>query len=133
MGEIINKLIVLGQKKMFFLRIKCRLVRKSENLNICSLFFINFLLPLMLKFTIQFTLVHLFTCVAKAVTSRRSRGCSIISSGCEVLSTVHIHRHRYIVLSKLTFHNRLCPKWAGSIWSVNGLSVLAYKLWMWKH
>ena len=65
---------------MFFLRIKCRLVRKSENLNICSPFFIIFLLPVVLKFTVQFTLVHLFTCVAKAVTSRRSRGCSIISS-----------------------------------------------------
>ena len=74
---------------MFFLRIKRRLVKKSENLNECSTFFIIFLLPVMLKlkFTVQLTSVHLFICAAKAVTSRRSRECSIISSGCEVLST----------------------------------------------
>ena len=45
---------------MFFLRIKRRLVKKSENLNECSTFFIIFLLPVMLKFTVQFTSVHLF-------------------------------------------------------------------------
>ena len=50
-------------------------------------FFIIFLLSVMLKFTVQFTSVHLFTCVAKAVTSQLSRECSIISSGCEVLLT----------------------------------------------
>ena len=36
-------------------------------------FFIIFPLPVMLKFTVHITAVHLFTCVAKAVTSRRSR------------------------------------------------------------
>ena len=44
---------------MFFLRIKRRLVKKSENLKECSTFFIIFLLPVMLKFTVQFTSVHL--------------------------------------------------------------------------
>ena len=81
---------------MFFLRIKRRLVKKSENLNECSTFFIIFLLPVMLKF--QFTSVHLFICAAKAVASRRSRECSIISSGCEVLSTSGRNR--------LDFYNR---------------------------
>ena len=84
---------------MFFLRIKRRLVKKSENLNECSTFFIIFLLPVMLKFTVQFTSVHLFISAAKAVTSRRSRECSIIiSSGCEVLSTSGRNR--------LDFYNR---------------------------
>ena len=50
-----------------------RLVKKSENLNKYGPFFIIFPLPVMLKFTVHFTAVHLFTCVAKAVTSRRSR------------------------------------------------------------
>ena len=83
----------MGQKTMFFLRIKRRLVKKSENLNKWGQFSIILLLPVMLKFTVQFSSVHLFTCVAKAVTSRRPRECSIISSGCEVLYTVHIHLH----------------------------------------
>ena len=83
---------------MFFLRIKRRLVKKSENLNECSMFFIIFLLPVMLKFTVQFTSVHLFICADKAVTSRRSRECSIISSGCEVQSTSGRNR--------LDFYNR---------------------------
>ena len=83
---------------MFFLRIKRRLVKKSENLNECSAFFIIFLLPLMLKITVQFTSVHLFICAAKAVTSRQSQECSIIYSGCEVLSTSGRNR--------LDFYNR---------------------------
>ena len=83
---------------MLFLRIKRRLVKKSENLNECSMFFIIFLLPVMLKFTVQFTSVHLFICAAKAVTSRPSRECSIISSGCEVQSTSGRNR--------LDFYNR---------------------------
>ena len=52
---------------------KRRLVKKSENLNKYGPFFIIFPLPVMLIFTVHFTAVHLFTCVAKAVTSRRSR------------------------------------------------------------
>ena len=62
-----------GQKTMFSLRDKRRLVKKSEDLNKYGPFFIIFPLPVMLKFTVHFTAVHLFTCVAKAVTSRRSR------------------------------------------------------------
>ena len=62
-----------GQKTMFSLRNKRRLVKKSENLNNYGPFFIIFPLPVMLKFTVHITAVHLFTCVAKAVTSRRSR------------------------------------------------------------
>ena len=62
-----------GQKTMFFLRNKRRLVKKSEDLNKYGPFFIIFPLPVMLKFTVHITAVHLFTCVAKAVTSRRSR------------------------------------------------------------
>ena len=58
---------------MFFLRNKRRLVRKSVNLNKYGPFFIIFPLPVMLKFTVHITPVHLFTCVAMAVTSRRSR------------------------------------------------------------
>ena len=62
-----------GAKDMFSLRNKRRLVKKSENLNKYGPFFIIFPLPVMLKFTVHLTAVHLFTCVAKAVTSRRSR------------------------------------------------------------
>ena len=58
---------------MFFFRNKHVLVKKSENLNKYGPFFIIFPLPVMLKFTVHITAVHLFTCVAKAVTSRRSR------------------------------------------------------------
>ena len=58
---------------VFFLQNKRRLVKKLENLNKYSPFFIIFLLPVMLNFTAHFTSVHLFTCVAKAVTSRRSQ------------------------------------------------------------
>ena len=72
-GAIIIKLIVAGQKTMFSLRKKCRLMKKSVNLNKYSPFFIIFPIPVMLKFTVPITAVHLFTCVAKAVTSRRSR------------------------------------------------------------
>ena len=57
---------------MFSLRNKRRLVKKSVNLNKYGPFFIIFPLPVMLKFTVHITAVHLFTCVAKAVTSRRS-------------------------------------------------------------
>ena len=69
----IIKIIVAGQMTMFSLQNKRRLVKKSENLNKYSPFFIIFSLPVMLKFTAHFTSVHLCTCVAKAVTSRRSR------------------------------------------------------------
>ena len=62
-----------GQKTMFSLRNKRRLMKKSVNLNKYGPFFIIFPLPVMLKFTVHITAVHLFTCVAKAVTSRRSR------------------------------------------------------------
>ena len=62
-----------GQKTMFSFRNKRRLVKKSENLNKYGPFFIIFPLPVMLKFTVHLTAVHLFTCVVKAVTSRRSR------------------------------------------------------------
>ena len=58
---------------MFIFRNKCVLVKKSENLNKYGPFFIIFPLPVMLKFTVHTTAVHLFTCVAKAVTSRRTR------------------------------------------------------------
>ena len=58
---------------MFSLRNKRRLMKKSVNLNKYGPFFIIFPLPVMLKFTVYITGVHLFTCVAKAVTSRRSR------------------------------------------------------------
>ena len=58
---------------MFSLRNKCRLMKKSVNLNKYGPFFIIFPLPVMLKFTVHITAVHLFTCVAKAVTSRQSR------------------------------------------------------------
>ena len=58
---------------MFSLRNKRRLMKKSVNLNKYGPFFIIFPLPVMLKFTVLITAVHLFTCVAKAVTSRRSR------------------------------------------------------------
>ena len=58
---------------MFSLRNKRRLMKKSVNLNKYGPFFIIFPLPVMLKFTVHITAVHLFTCVAKAVTSRRSR------------------------------------------------------------
>ena len=69
----IIKIIVAGQMTMFSLQNKRRLVKKSENLNKYSPFFIIFPLPVMLKFTAHFTSVHLFICVAKAVMSRRSR------------------------------------------------------------
>ena len=69
----INKIIVAGQMTMFSLQNKRRLVKKSENLNKYSPIFIIFPLPVMLKFAAHSTSVHLFTCVAKAVTSRRSR------------------------------------------------------------
>ena len=58
---------------MFSLRNKRRLMKKSVNLNRYGPFFIIFPLPVMLKFTVHITAVHLFTCVAMAVTSRRSR------------------------------------------------------------
>ena len=58
---------------MFSFRNKRRLVKKSENLNNYGPFFIIFPLPVMLKFTVHITEVHLFTCVAKAVTSQRSQ------------------------------------------------------------
>ena len=58
---------------MFSPQNKRRLVEKSENLNKYGPFFIIIPLPVMLKFTFHFTAVHLFTCVAKAATSRRSR------------------------------------------------------------
>ena len=58
---------------MFSLRNKRRLMKKSVNLNKYGPFFIIFPLPVMLKFTVHITAVHLFTCVAKAVTSWRSR------------------------------------------------------------
>ena len=68
---------MVGQKTMFFLRIKRRLVKKSENLNECSTFFIIFLLPVMLKFTVQFTSVHLFIPgrVAQSVTCLATDAC----------------------------------------------------------
>ena len=58
---------------MFSFRNKRVLVKKSENLIKYGPFLIIFPLPVMLKFTVHTTAVHLFTCVAKAVTSRRSR------------------------------------------------------------
>ena len=58
---------------MFSFRNKRVLVKKSENLIKYGPFFIIFPLPVVLKFTCHTTAVHLFTCVAKAVTSRRSR------------------------------------------------------------
>ena len=58
---------------MFSLRNKRSLMKKSVNLNKYGPFFIIFPLPVMLKFTVHITAVHLFTYVAKAVTSRRSR------------------------------------------------------------
>ena len=58
---------------MFSLRNKCRLMKKSVKLNKNGPFFIIFSLPVMLKFTVHITAIHLFTCVAKAVTSRQSR------------------------------------------------------------
>ena len=48
-------------------------MKKLENLNKFGPFFIIFPLSVMLKFTAHFTSVHLFTCVAKAVMSRRYR------------------------------------------------------------
>ena len=72
-GAIIIKIILAGQKTMFSLRNKRRLTKKSVNLNKYGPIFIIFPLPVMLKFTVPITAVHLFTCVAKAVTSRRSR------------------------------------------------------------
>ena len=85
---------------MFFLRVKRRLVKKSENLNECSTFFIIFLLPVMLN-SLYNSPRYICLCAAKAVTSRRSRECSIISSGCEVLSTSGRYRHY-----RLDFYNR---------------------------
>ena len=67
------KIIVAGQKTMFSLRNKRRPMKKSVILNKYGPFFIIFPLPVMLKFTVHITAVHLFTCVAKAVTSQRSR------------------------------------------------------------
>ena len=69
----IIKIMVAGQMTMFSLQNNRRPVKKSENLNKYSPFFIIFPLPIMLKFTAHFTSVYLFTCVAKAVTSQRSR------------------------------------------------------------
>ena len=66
-------MIMAGQMTMFSLRNKRRLVKKSDNLNKYGPFFIIFPLPVMLMFTVHITAVHLFTCVAKAVTSRQSR------------------------------------------------------------
>ena len=68
---------------MFFLRIKRRLVKKSENLNECSTFFIIFLLPVMLKFTVQFTSVHLFIPgrVAQSVTCLATDACLTADPG----------------------------------------------------
>ena len=66
---------------MFSLRIKRRLMKKSVNLNKYGPFFIIFPLPVMLKFTVHITAVHLFTCVAKAVTSRRSRELRVCTIG----------------------------------------------------
>ena len=62
-----------GQKTMFSLRNKRRLMQNSVNLNKYGTIFIIFPLLVMLKFTVHITTVHLFTCVAKAVTSRPSR------------------------------------------------------------
>ena len=58
---------------MFSFRNKRSLMKKSVKLIKYGQFFIIFPLSVMLKFTVHITAVHLFTCVAKAVTSRRSR------------------------------------------------------------
>ena len=83
----IIKIIVAGQKTMFSLRNKRRLMKKSVNLNKYGPFFIIFPLPVMLKFTVHITAVHLFTCVAMAVTSRRSRESNVC------VSNKNIDRH----------------------------------------
>ena len=87
---------------MFSLQNKRRLVKKSANLNKYGPFFIIFPLPIMLKFTVHINAVHLFTCVAKAVTSRRSREKNLkgiiqitINLG------VHAHFKRYTGISRL--------------------------------
>ena len=86
-----------GTKTMFSLRYKGRLVKKLENLNKYGPFFIIFPLPVMLKFTVHITAVHLFTCVAKAVTSRLSR---------------EYHRHQtYCDALKNSFFPRTIPHW----------------------
>ena len=75
---------------MFSFRNKRVLVKKSENLIKYGPFFIIFPLPVILKFTVHTTAVHLFTCVAKAVTSRRSRELGFKSSketGIEICKT----------------------------------------------
>ena len=64
---------------MFSLPNKRRLMQKSVNLNKYGQIFIIFPLPVMLKFTVHITAVHLFTCVAKAVASVCI--CSILESG----------------------------------------------------
>ena len=78
---------------MFFLRIKRRLVKKSENLNECSTFFIIFLLPVMLKFTVQFTSLHLFILgrVAQSVTCLATDACLTADPG--VVSSIPARFH----------------------------------------
>ena len=60
---VIIKIIVAGQKTMFSLRNKRRLVKKSDNLNNYGPFFIIFPLPVKLKFKVDITTVHLFTSI----------------------------------------------------------------------
>ena len=81
---------------MFFLRIKRRLVKKSENLNECSMFFIIFLLPVMLKFTVQITSVHLFIPgrVAQSVTCLATDACLTADPG--VASSIPGRFHTFV-------------------------------------
>ena len=81
---------------MFFFRIKRRLVKKSENLNECSTFFIIFLLPVMLKFTVQFTSVHLFILgrVAQSVTCLATDACLTADPG--VASSIPARFHTFV-------------------------------------
>ena len=81
---------------MFFLQIKRTLVKKSENLNECSTFFIIFLLPVMLKFTVQFTSVHLFIPgrVAQSVTCLATDACLTADPG--VASSITARFHTFV-------------------------------------
>ena len=70
---------------MFFLRIKPRLVKKSESLNECSTFFIIFLLPVMLKFTVQF---------AQSVTCLATDACLTADPG--IASSIPAQSHTFV-------------------------------------
>ena len=80
---------------MFSLRNKRRLVKKSENLNKYGPFFIIFPLPVMLKFTVHTAAVHLFTCVAKAVTSSGPEN-NTTPLSCINLKSILLHEQQHL-------------------------------------